>query len=327
MAHGRACIGWIVVGALALGVVIGGCTKHKSSVEVFREEAYVVRAEVLIDEGRSGEALSLLAMAIERNPTLTVAHLRMGEIYQDRGDYTRASASYEHAAETEPSSFDAQYGHGLMQHLLDRLPTAIRAYLKALTIKPNDYRTNLNLATAYLELDEARQALPFGERAVSVNSLSGQARVNLGAIYSALGRHRDAVREYEAAAEVMDLTPRLLMNLARSLGKLERYEEMSNTLRTTIEQHPSAASHERLGYALFKMRRYDEAMSSFEASLREDTGYYPAMNGMGVTLLNRYIKGGKEDGATKDQALRLLRQSLLIRGGQSRIKELVSRFS
>jgi tetratricopeptide (TPR) repeat protein len=326
MAHGRAWIGGGIAGALALLVCVGGCTKHESSAAAFREETYVVRADRLIDEGRNGEALSLLAMAIERNPTLTVAHLRMGEIYQGRGDHQRASTAYERAAGSDPGNFDAQYGHGLMQHLMQKLPTAIRAYLMALTIRPDDFRTNLNLATAYLELDESRKALPFAERAVSADPGSGQARVNLGAIYSALGRHQDAVREYEAASEVMDLSPQLLMNLARSLGKLERYQEMANTLGTVIDRRATAAAHERLGFARFKMRRYAEAKSSFEASLSEDGRYYPALNGMGVTLLNEYIKGGKAEGSVKDGAMEYLRRSLLIHGKQPKIKELVSRF-
>lgn len=331
MAQGRAWIGGACTRVLGVAVLcalvaIPGCQRERSTAEAVREEAYVVRAEQLLDEGRSGEALSLLAMAIERNPMLTVAHLRMGEIYQERGDLPSASIAYEKATVAEPGNFDAQYGYGLVQHLMNRLPDAIRAYLRALTIRPDDFDTNFNLATAYLELREARQALPFAERAVSANPESGQARINLGAVYNALGRHEDAVREYEAAAELMEMSPRLLLNLARSLGKLKRYEEMANTLRTALEIEPSAAVHERLGYALFKLRQYEDAKAEFANSLRVDTRYYPAMNGMGVALLNEWINEGKSDDAKKAQAIDLLKRSLLIRGNQTRIQELVSRF-
>lgn len=287
---------------------------------------YVEQADEMIAEGRSDEALYVLARAIEKNPRLTVAHLKTGEIYKSSGDYEAAAEAYGEAADLEPRNFDAQYNHGLMLQLVNRLTDAVRAYLRALAVRPDDFDANFNLATAYLQLNESRQSLTYARQAVRVNPESGPAHANLGAVYSALDRHGEAVREYEAASELMDLRPDLLVNWAESLGKLGRYDEMAVTLESTLSETDNAAGFERLGFARFKLRQYDDAMAAFRKSLAIDDLYYPAMNGLGVCLLNEFLLSNKQDLEAHRESMDLFTKSLRIKRDQQRILELVSRY-
>jgi len=286
----------------------------------------VTEADQALAVGNSEEALRLLTAAIEQNPELTVAHLMVGDIERERGNYAEAEKSYRTAATIEPRNFDAQYLHGLTLHLMNRLGDAIRAYLRALAIRPDDFDANLNLATAYLQLDEPAQGLAYAERAVVLNPSSGPAHANLGAIYAAMDRYEAAVTEYQAAAELTDLTPDLLLNLANSLGKLDRYPEMVNTLNAVMDMQPSAVALERLGFAHFKLREYDLAATEFQRAIDMDPRHYPAMNGLGVCLLNQYLASGREDDATRREAVDLFRRSLRINSRQPKIVELLSRF-
>ena len=286
----------------------------------------VSEATAALDAGNREEALRLLSAAIEQNPELTVAHMMVGDIEREQGNYEGAEKSYRTAASQEPRNFDAQYYHGLTLHYLNRLGDAIRAYLRALAIRPDDFDANLNLATAYHQIDEPAQGLPYAERAVTLNPSSGAAHANLGAIYAALGQNEDAVVQYQAAAELMDLTPELLLNLANALGKLERYPEMVNTLNAVIEMAPSAAAYERLGFARFKLREYDAADADFRKAIELDPRHYPALNGLGVCVLNQYLAGGRADDGLRKQAVDLFRQSLRINPRQPKIVELLTRF-
>lgn len=289
-------------------------------------EAVVEKAQELVDLGREEEAIRLLALAIERNPTLTIARVELGDIYREKGDYRSAERTFAEAVRVDPRSFDAQYGHGLVLHLMDRVVEAVRAYLRALAIRPDDVSANLNLSAAYLQLNEPAQALPYAERVVELDPLNGQGRANLGANYSALGRYDEAVREYEAASELMELSPKLLLDMADSLGRINRYEEMANTLRLVIRIDPTAAAYERYGFALFKQRKFNEAEAAFRDSLLADKNHYPAMNGLAVCLLNKYLSGGKSDTALLNQAVDLMRASLRLNTNQPRMVELLSRY-
>ncbi|MCB9838467.1 MAG: tetratricopeptide repeat protein [Phycisphaeraceae bacterium] len=293
------------------------------------QERGVERAETaaqLREQGRTEDALTWFALAIEDNPTLTTAYIGMGQIYQERGNHYEAERRFRVAAQQQPRNFDAQYGHALALQMLNRLTEAVSAYLRALSIAPDDFDANMNLATAYLQLNEPRQALPYARRAVELNGDVGNARVNLGSVYAALEWHNEAVRQYQAAAELMDLTPPLLLNLATSLGKSERYIEMANTLERLVEIEPSAAAWERLGFARFRLRRYEAALEAFHNATAIDPDYFPALNGIGVCLLNKHLLSQRSDMQARRDAVEAFRHSLRVNKNQPKIIDLLSRY-
>lgn len=280
----------------------------------------------LKNEGLVDQALREFERAIEINPTMTTAYMGAGDIYRERGDFEGAEKHYGDAARVSPNEFDPNYWHGHALQMLNRITEAVRAYLRALAIRPDDFNANLNLATAYLQLGEDAQAVIYAERAVRINASDGPARVNLGAAYANAGRHGEAIEQYEAAAELMPLTPELLLNLAESLGKVGRHQEMAGTIREVLRQSPSAMAQERLGSALFRMREYDDAIEAFRGATRMDPNHYPAWNGIGVCLLNRYVWSNKSDLVALDEARNALRRSLQIERNQPRIAELLTRY-
>ncbi|MBC7833835.1 MAG: tetratricopeptide repeat protein [Phycisphaerales bacterium] len=289
-------------------------------------QGHVDSANAALSAGDRELALSEFTRAIAVNPNLTTAHLGVADIYREQQDYPKAESSYRRAAQIEPRNFDAQYYHGLMLHLLDRVTEAVQAYLRALAVQPNSFEANLNLSSAYYQLSENNQALVYGKRAVELDPRSGPARFTLGNINAELGRHADAVKEYQQAAELMDLTPGLLMNLAKSLGQTGRYTEMRNALLELLKKEESAGGHERLGFAAFQLGKFDEALASFNRSLTLEPDYYPALNGLGVIYLNQWITGAQSDPALKRRGIDALRRSLQIKRDQPFILDLLTKY-
>lgn len=304
-----------------------GATEQRPDRAVAGQE-HVAQADELAKEGKVAEALAELARAIEVNPTLDTAFVRIGDIHKEQGNYAAAETAYAEASRLNPGDFHSAFNHGLTLQLLDRVNDAVKAYLRALRIRPDDRDANLNLATAYFQLGEPRQALPFAERAALVDPNHGPSRVNLGAVYSALGRHQEAVAQYEAAAEILDLdaSPELLLNLADALGRIGRHQEMANTLERLVASTPSAQAYERLGSAKFRLRDYEGALAAFRRSVELDPRHYPARNGVGVCLLNTYLLNAERDRAVRDDAVRALRESLKINPRQPKIVELVAKY-
>jgi len=280
----------------------------------------------LKEQGLMDQALLEFEKAIEINPTMTTAYLGTGEIYRERGDYQAAETQYAQAVKNAPGDFEPNYWHGFTLQMLNRVAESVRAYLRALSIRPEDFHANLNLATAYLQLGENAQAVIYAERAVRIDPEDGPARVNLGASYSNAGRYAEALSEYEAAAELMPLTTELMLNLAQAQGRVGRYAEMAGTLRSVIAKEPTALAYERLGSAQFHMSNYDEALKAFTRATELDAQHYPAWNGVGVCLLNKYVWSKKTDLVSLDNARNALRRSLKIKHDQPRIAELLTRY-
>lgn len=321
---GMLCVGLVSCGPNRSGGT--GLTSRSARAEEASREHLNAGREALA-AGDMDTALQAFSEAIEENPQLYEAHLGIGDIHRQSGDYDTAETSYRNAAELNPRSYEANYYHGLMLHLLDRVAEAIRAYRAALVIDPHSHDANLNLATAYFQEGLAEEALPFGEAAVRVKSDHGPTHVNLGSIYAALDRHEDAIRHYERALELMDATPELILNLVESLRKVRRYSEMINALEALIRMDPTPAAYERLGYAQFRVRNYNASANAYRDALDVSPDYYPAMNGLAVNLLNRYLQSEKTDKIAYEEAISYLRASLRVERDQPRITDLLTRYA
>ena len=323
----------VVAGGIVFGLLgtLGGCSsgekKPEGGTPVVTADPKVELAEQKLREGDKASALAILEEVIRENPKATRAQMNVADIRRSDGDYHGAAQAYEAAGASDPQNFDAFYNAGLMRHVLKQLSEAITDYLKALRLKPHDFQTNANIATAYYQYGENAQARPFAEEAVRLNPRDGGARYTLGAVYAALDMNDLALVEFQQATELYtDFQAPLLLALGETYGKLGRYTEMRNTLQTLAKNKPSPEAWERLGYALFKLKDYGSALEAFNNALAMDPNYFPALNGIGVCELNEFVWSERTDTAAKDRALRALRRSYQINSDQPRIAELLSRY-
>lgn len=290
-------------------------TKHLNDARQFREQ------------GLDDSALAALSLALEDNPRLTEAHMGMGDIFRERGDYDLARTRYEEAAEIEPDNFKAHYNHGLMQQLLGQAQEAVNIYLKALSISPQDFLANRDIASAYLQLGLPEMSLPYARLATKINPESQPAWSNLAATYSLLGRYEEAIDAYRTANELGDLADPVLLGLADAHIRLGNYPRAINTLNSLILSSPSVTAHERLGYAYFKQRRYEDSLEQYEAALQFDTEDISALNGAGACYMTLYIEGERENRFQKERAVECWRRSVQLYPNQPRIVDLLSRYS
>lgn len=312
---------------LTAAMALPGCGAFGPTSRQKKTSKHLADARDFRQQGMDDSALAALSLALEDNPRLTEAHLNMGDIYRDRGDYELARTRYEEAASIEPNNFKAHYNHGLMQQLLGRAQDAIQIYLKALSISPQDFLANRDIASAYLQLGEPQTALPYARLATKVNPESQPAWSNLAATYSLLGRYEEAIDAYRTANELGDLADPVLLGLADAHIRLGNYPRAINTLNSLILSSPSATAHERLGYANFKMRNFEDALDQYENALQFDTEDISALNGAGACYMTLYIEGQRENRFQKDRSVECWRRSVQLQPNQPRIVDLLSRYS
>ena len=317
--------GW-GVWLLILTVTLSGCAGGGSVMRQRPGQAQLHQAQVYREQGLDDQALVAFEAALRDNPRLVEAHLGIGDILRERGNYQSASKSYQRAATLAPNSFDAQYYFGLMQHLMGRVKQAVRIYLRALAINPDSFDANLNLGSAYLQIGSAAEALPYAQRATQLNAGHQLAWANLAAVYSLLQRYSEAVNAYRQAVGLGELAEPILLGLANAHIHLGHYDRSINVLQSLNRRSPSATAYERLGYAQFKMRRFDESLASFRAALslnRDDTS---ALNGLGVCLMTMFLQSGRALPAQRDEALDAWRRSVQLQADQPKIVDLLTRY-
>ena len=320
----QVCVVFAVCAAL-----IGGCVPAGVASPQRRAQAVV-----LTDQGESRRAtgdmegaLDSFQEALAANPGHVPAHIGTGDVYRVRGEFQKAEESYGKARELEPTSFDANQKLGVLYQLTRRVREAIDFYLNALMIDPASFEANSNLAAAFSQLGEPGQARPYAERAAQLKPDSQPVWLNLASIYIALGRDDLAIDAYRSAADTGELSPGDTMRLAEAQLRCGHHERAVNVLEALIRREPgNGAAHERRGYALFRLLRFEESIAAYGRALEIDGGDTAALNGLGVNKMVLALRRNPPDAGLKEEALEAWRESLRVKPDQLKIVDLLARY-
>lgn len=115
------------------------------------------RACELEDESPE-EALAAYRRALELDPDLSDAHLNLGHLLHERGDFAAAELHYRRALELLPDDPTPAFNLGVLLQDSRRLDEAVRSYETALEIDPSFADAHYNLAGLYEERGEPEAA-------------------------------------------------------------------------------------------------------------------------------------------------------------------------
>ena len=111
------------------------------------------------------------AIAVTKNNY--VAYNNLGTFFNRTGQTNDAKAYYQKAIDINPAYGDAHYNLALILRHLGRMDEAIAHYRKALEINPNRLETINNLAVAYILNNQATDAIPLLQKALSLAKAAG----------------------------------------------------------------------------------------------------------------------------------------------------------
>lgn len=309
--------------------MVGCAAKRNEMKRQTRIEEMIKQAQDYRDQGMVDSAFATFGLALMENPRIAEAHLGIGDIYKDRGDYDKASVRYELAAAIKPTSYDAHYNLGVCKQVLGDLTFAIKSYRRALKLRPDAAEANRDIASAYLQEGKSGLALAYAKRAAELDPDSFVSQANLGFVYARSDRFKEAIDAFRAASELAgaddDVAP-VLLGLGDAHVRLGNYELALNTLRALVIKAPSSTAYERMGVALFKQRKYEDALTNFKKAIELDDTDTAALNGLGVVYMTLYIEGKRSNTWQRDQALEAWAKSLELNPNQNQIILLVSRY-
>ncbi|MFY9585337.1 MAG: tetratricopeptide repeat protein [Candidatus Acidiferrales bacterium] len=219
--------------------------EHEKAGEVLRgmlerepenEAAIEQLTQLLLDMGKSSEAIALLERIVKRSPTAGLLDL-LGDAYTQMRDPARAEQAYRKAVELEPS--EVSHRRGLAQALMaeEKYPAALEQYNKLSELEPDDPENYLRLAQIYRQLrqlDRAEESLLHAKQRApgSLEVIYYEAM-----IYEAQGRFDDAIRVLSDAVAGVKSQPSLTPASRRTLGIL--YEQLGRTYRD-VENYAAA---------------------------------------------------------------------------------------
>ena len=150
-------------------------------------------------KGNFAKAIPPLRKAVELRPDALMAQYELAICLYETGDLNTAAAHFEILVENRPDWSDARYSLASVYARTGRPQDAAKNLLEVLQGEPDHYRANLLLGRMLFLNGTFDEALPYLEKAVAVQTDSGEAHSFLADEYDKLGRAADAAREQAEA--------------------------------------------------------------------------------------------------------------------------------
>lgn len=154
--------------------------------------------------GRLSDAEADLLKAAELMPTVPQVQMALGDLYEQKREYTRSIAYFKKAVELRPDVARAHNGLGAQYQLSGQADEAISEYRKAVACDPFDEKAHFNLANIYLARNDWKSAEASARTGLTINPAVADAWHTLAQSIAAQGRQQEAVWH---AAEALRLAP------------------------------------------------------------------------------------------------------------------------
>lgn len=313
-------------------VVLAGCEGTQQ-----RALDHYVQGQLLVERGNDDAALKELTTAIKTDPQLTIAHTTVGDIYRRRGDYEHAVASYETACKTDPYDFRPHYNLGVTYQLIaektrapedyeNNMRQAIRVFLRAISIEPDDFEANLDLSACYFQLGKYDLAEQYCRSAIGINAKSPQAFGNLGVILDSQNRLDDAIDAYKCSLELDTNQPTLLLNLGSTYMRLSRPKAALNAYKIAADQDANCAgAYEQMGACYFQLNDYPKAEEAYKTAVTLEPSGASCHRGLGVVLMAEHLQD-RTNVELRRRALTEWGISLELQPSQSDLQRLIEKY-
>jgi tetratricopeptide (TPR) repeat protein len=207
-------------------------------------------SQLLVDEGRSQEAVTLLTQAAGESASPDIYDL-LGDAYAQSKEYAKSEEAYRKAVEQDPD--DPAHVHGLAQALMsqDKYAEALEQYKRLSELEPSTSENFLRMSQLYRHLgkyDEAESAL-LRSKQLSPGNL--EVLYNEALLYEEQGRYDDA------AKILIDAITGVKNQTAGTGTPAGAAGEGSNVSALAV-------LYEQLGHAYLEAENYPSAIRTFE---------------------------------------------------------------
>jgi Flp pilus assembly protein TadD len=227
--------------------------EHEKAEEVLRsllkqdpenEAAVEQLTQLLLDEGKSADAVLLLESVTNRTPSPALLDL-LGDAYTQTHDLAKAEGAYRKAMDLDPS--ELSHVRGLGQTLLaeEKFADALSVYQKLADLMPDDSDVYLRLAQIYRELHQLDHAEENLLKARQYAPGSLEVMYNEAMLYEAQGRYEDAIRVLSDAVTGLKSQSPVQPSRRRSLAIL--YQQLGQLYRDTQNFQAAIYTFEELG--------------------------------------------------------------------------------
>jgi len=234
----------------------------------------IVVGDAALTRGQTFDAIEAFSGALALKPESMLAHLKRGDTYRRRGEFTAALRDLNQAAALDTGAPQPIELLGDVHVAMGRYETAARDYQRYLALDDRASAVLYKLALAYYRgglatrsIDPLRKAVALDDRfaeahylmglclrdqdreqalralthAVELNRSFAAAREEMARMYEDMGRYQEAIDQLQALAVLEPARPERLVNVGLAQARFGRRDTAVLTLGQAAERHPDAS--------------------------------------------------------------------------------------
>ena len=221
-------------------------------------DAYWKKSRQATDTKWGALAVESIQRAIQMEPGLAIAHVKLSEILSGSGRATEAVEEARRALKIMPDNAEAFRALAGAYAAAGRMQEAEDAYLSAIRRQPADW---------------------YGHFA-------------LGLFYSRQGRDGQARTAWDNARKLTPDNELVHRNLAVLSMREGKFKEASDLIERTLKFEPGARIYSTLGVALYYQRRYGEAAAALNSAIGLNPDVYLIWGNLGTVY--RHLAGREQ---------------------------------
>jgi tetratricopeptide (TPR) repeat protein len=242
----------------------------KSDPQATAREAFE-KAEQHFEQKRLPEAIIEYRRAIQADPRMGQARLRLGDAYLQNGEGSNALREYIRAAELLPENDDAQTKAGRLLLVTGQFADARSIGERMLARSPKNVEAQVLIANALGGLKDWESAVDAFETAVQFDPSRSSTYSELGAAQMASG---DAVAAEAAFRKAVELDPKsslALISLANFVWAKGDADQCELLLKRALETDPKSVTVNRALAMFYMVRNKAEAAEPYLKTVTEIT--------------------------------------------------------
>lgn len=224
------------------------------------ENAYYNFGNLLMEAGRTDEAMVYYQKALEINPNHAKSHSNYALLLSNRGRTDEAIFHYLKALE-HGTDVEAHNNLGNLFAKMGRTDEAAFHFRKALEIKPNYGDAHYNFGFMLANMGRTDEAMVHFQKVLEINPADGGAHFSLGLLLAEMGRTDMAIAHYQKALEINPDAVAPLQNLVFALVQKGQPTDAYSVIQKSLASAKSAGNEERVKTITQILLKLNEAIN------------------------------------------------------------------
>ncbi|CAD8208591.1 unnamed protein product [Paramecium octaurelia] len=173
-------------------------------------------------------SIKFFGRAIQLRKDYSYAYTLSGHEFSQNENFQQAKKSYETATSLDQRQYNAWWGQGNMYYKTDKYEDAIKCFIQAIRINPNNPVLPTFLAMSYAAKGEHKEALKYFEQSERLDPMNGLNKYQKANSLIKLDQYEQALSELQTLSQFIPKEAAIYILMGRILKKLNKIQEAQN---------------------------------------------------------------------------------------------------